>query len=58
LIENQVYNHQIVTEVAPLDVFYPAEEYHQNYFKNHPEQGYCQLVIAPKLAALSQDLPR
>jgi methionine-S-sulfoxide reductase len=52
LVENQVYDSPIVTQIAPLGTFYPAEEYHQNYFKNHPEQGYCQLVIAPKLAKL------
>jgi len=43
---------QIVTEVAPLDTFYEAESYHHNYFKNNPEQGYCQVVIAPKLSKL------
>lgn len=42
----------IVTEVLPLDHFYPAEDYHQNYFQNHPEQGYCQIVINPKLQKL------
>ncbi len=45
---------KIVTEVAKLDVFYPAESYHQNYFNNHPEQGYCQLVINPKITKLKQ----
>lgn len=39
----------IVTEIAPLKVFYQAEDYHQNFFKNHPEQAYCQVVINPKL---------
>ncbi len=39
----------IVTEIKPLDRFYPAEEYHQNYFARHPEQAYCQLVIQPKV---------
>lgn len=41
---------RVVTELAPLARFYPAEEYHREYFRRHPEQGYCQLVIAPKLA--------
>ena len=39
----------IVTEVKPLDKFFPAEEYHKNYYKNHPENPYCELVINPKL---------
>jgi peptide-methionine (S)-S-oxide reductase len=40
----------IVTQVQPLTVFYKAENYHQEYFKLHGEQPYCQLVIAPKVA--------
>jgi len=44
----------VVTEVAPLTSFYPAEEYHQGYFRNHPGQGYCQVVIAPKVAKLRE----
>ncbi|HVS79631.1 MAG TPA: peptide-methionine (S)-S-oxide reductase MsrA [Candidatus Paceibacterota bacterium] len=40
---------RIVTEVVPLDKFYEAEDYHKNYFANHPEAPYCQLVINPKL---------
>ena len=40
----------IVTEVKKLETFWPAEAYHQNYFVNHPEQAYCQIVINPKLA--------
>lgn len=39
----------IVTEVAPLTTFYPAENYHRDYYANNPEQGYCQMVIRPKL---------
>ena len=46
--------HPIVTEIKPLTVFYPAEDYHQQYYRNNPEQPYCQMVIAPKLAKLSQ----
>jgi peptide-methionine (S)-S-oxide reductase len=45
-----IWNHHIVTEVTPLSVFYPAENYHQEYFANNPEQPYCQVVIAPKVA--------
>lgn len=40
----------IVTEVVPLDTFYPAEEYHQQYYRRNPYQGYCQAIIAPKVA--------
>jgi peptide-methionine (S)-S-oxide reductase len=40
----------IVTQVAPLEVFYPAEEYHRDYYRRNPNQGYCRLVIAPKVA--------
>jgi peptide-methionine (S)-S-oxide reductase len=40
----------IVTQVAPLEAFYPAEEYHQEYFARNPTQGYCQAVVAPKVA--------
>jgi peptide-methionine (S)-S-oxide reductase len=44
----------IVTEVEPLAEFYRAESYHHNYFKNHPDQAYCQVVINPKLDKLRQ----
>lgn len=46
----KVYDQPIVTEVQPLDVFYPAEDYHQEYFARNPYQGYCQFVVAPKVA--------
>jgi peptide-methionine (S)-S-oxide reductase len=39
----------LVTEVVPLEQFYPAEEYHQQYFQRNPNQGYCQVIIAPKV---------
>jgi peptide-methionine (S)-S-oxide reductase len=39
-----------VTEVVPLTVFYPAEDYHREYYKRNPTKPYCQVVIAPKLA--------
>ncbi len=44
----------IVTEIVPLERFFEAESYHQNYFRSHPEQGYCQVVINPKLIKLRQ----
>jgi peptide-methionine (S)-S-oxide reductase len=45
-----IWNNPIVTEVAPLDKFYVAEDYHQNYFRNNGFQPYCQVIIAPKVA--------
>jgi len=39
----------IVTQIVPLDTFYPAEDYHREYFSRHPEQAYCQTVISPKV---------
>ncbi len=49
------YDQPIVTEVKRLDRFYPAEEYHHRYFERNPEQPYCRLVIAPKLAKLRRN---
>ena len=46
------FSKPIVTEVAPLTTFYPAEAYHQDYFKNNPDAPYCQYVISPKLKKL------
>ena len=45
-----VFRNPIVTEVAPLHAFYPAEDYHREYFARNPSKPYCQAVIAPKLA--------
>ncbi len=45
----KVWNNRIVTEVTPLDIFYPAESYHQNYYHNNPTQGYCRAVVEPKV---------
>jgi peptide-methionine (S)-S-oxide reductase len=45
-----VWRAPIVTEVVPLEKFYPAEAYHQDYFEQNPRQRYCQIVIAPKVA--------
>jgi len=44
-----LWDKPIVTQIVPLDTFYPAEEYHQEYFSRHPEQAYCQMVISPKI---------
>jgi peptide-methionine (S)-S-oxide reductase len=43
---------KVVTEIEPLSTFYPAEDYHKDYFDTHPNAGYCRLVIAPKLRKL------
>jgi peptide-methionine (S)-S-oxide reductase len=45
----KIWNHPIVTEVTSFSQFYIAEDYHQEYFKNNPFQGYCRVVIAPKV---------
>jgi peptide-methionine (S)-S-oxide reductase len=44
----------IVTEVVPLGEFYEAEDYHRQYFKNHPVAGYCQVIIEPKVEKLQK----
>lgn len=49
---NPGWGGKIVTQIAPLKVFYPAEGYHQDYYKKNPEQGYCQVVIRPKIEKL------
>lgn len=49
-----VYPAPVVTEIVPLGTFYPAEEYHHDYFAKHPEAAYCQAVINPKLAKLRE----
>src|SRR5512142_3218607 len=45
-----VWGKPVVTQVVPFSVFYPAEDYHQEYFKRNPYQGYCMAVIAPKVS--------
>ena len=54
LNEQKIWDNPIVTDVEPLEVFYFAEEYHKEYYKKHPEQAYCQVVISPKVAKLRQ----
>ncbi len=48
--KNKIWGKPVVTQLLPLEKFYEAEAYHQSYFKNNPGQGYCQVVIAPKVA--------
>jgi len=52
LEEERVFDAPIVTEVVPLDTFWPAEPYHQQYFQHHPDQAYCAAMIAPKVSKL------
>ena len=47
---NQAIGGRVVTELAPLDNYWPAEAYHQHYFDRNPNQGYCSFVVAPKVA--------
>ena len=54
LSAEQVFNAAIVTEISPASAFFVAEEYHQGYFLQHPGQGYCQVVVAPKLTKFRQ----
>ena len=50
ITDARIWSRPIVTEIVPLTDFYPAEAYHQDYFKNNPYQPYCQVVVAPKVA--------
>lgn len=54
LESEKVYDRPIVTKVEPLKAFYPAEEYHKDYFRKHPKLPYCQAVITPKIAKLQK----
>lgn len=50
------FSKPIVTEIAPLKAFYPAEDYHQNFYRSNPEQGYCRAVIRPKVEKFEKKL--
>jgi len=52
LTQKGVWKNPIVTEIVPLDVFYPAENYHQNFYAHNPNNRYCNVVIPPKLEKL------
>ena len=49
LSQAETYSNPIVTELSALPIYYPAEDYHQNYFVNHPDQGSCAFVVGPKV---------
>ncbi|MDA8216742.1 MAG: peptide-methionine (S)-S-oxide reductase MsrA, partial [Dehalococcoidales bacterium] len=48
--KDKAWDRPIVTEVRPFTAFYRAEEYHQEYFARNPNQGYCRMVVAPKVS--------
>lgn len=50
-----IWDRPIVTEVTPFEVFYKAEDYHQEYFRRNPGQSYCRVVIAPKVAKFRKE---
>ncbi|MDC7993650.1 peptide-methionine (S)-S-oxide reductase MsrA [Altibacter sp. HG106] len=54
LEEKRIFEAPIVTEITPLDVFYTAEEDHQDFYNQHTQQPYCQYIIDPKLKTLSE----
>jgi peptide-methionine (S)-S-oxide reductase len=54
ITEERIWSKPIATKIEPFKIFYEAEDYHKNYSAKHPEQQYCQVVIAPKLAKLQK----
>ena len=52
LTQEGIWDKPIITEIVPLKTFYSAETYHKDYYKKHPNEPYCQAVIAPKIANL------
>ena len=54
LTAGDVFGAPIVTQLRPLEKFWPAEDYHRDYFARNPNQGYCQVVIAPKVAKMRE----
>ncbi len=51
----QIFDKPIITEVTGVTRFYPAEDYHQEYYSNNPNQPYCQVVVSPKVAKLRKN---
>ncbi len=54
LTQERAFADPIVTAVEPASTFYPAEEYHQDYFKNHPYQPYCMFTVSPKVKKIRE----
>jgi peptide-methionine (S)-S-oxide reductase len=50
LTDARAFRAPVVTQIDPLTKFYPAEDYHQDYFRNNPNQGYCRAVVGPKVS--------
>jgi peptide-methionine (S)-S-oxide reductase len=48
--DSHIWDAPLVTQVVPFEAFFPAEDYHQEYFQRNPWQGYCQMIISPKVA--------
>ncbi|MBS1191183.1 MAG: peptide methionine sulfoxide reductase [Rhodocyclaceae bacterium] len=55
LAEKKIWDSPIVTQVVAAQPFYPAEKYHQQYFRNNPGQGYCAFVVSPKVAKFRKE---
>jgi peptide-methionine (S)-S-oxide reductase len=55
---NPAWGGKIVTEISPLPAFYPAEDYHQDYYRKNPSAGYCRVVIKPKIDKLKKELAK
>lgn len=58
LTAQHTYDRPIVTEVRPVQNYHPAEDYHQRYFEQNPHQGYCAMVVAPKVAHFQHTFSR
>jgi peptide-methionine (S)-S-oxide reductase len=54
ITEKKIWDGPIVTQLEPFRAFYKAEDYHKDYYKRHPEQPYCRIIITPKLAKLQE----
>lgn len=57
LTENKEFSQPIVTQIKPLGQFFPAENYHQNYYQNNQNKPYCQIVISPKISKFRKNHP-
>ena len=58
LTQSQAFDRPIVTELLPLENYWPAEDYHQDFFERNPHQGYCMAVAAPKVAKFRKTFAR
>lgn len=58
LTKEEIFNDSIVTEVVQAQTFFPAEQYHQEYFKRNPHQGYCAAVVSPKVAKFRKNFAK